>query len=125
MNRPQLKGAFAGCSWCYGRGCLQCDIEREKAIEARQQPILSVTFEEMDDPTLGPLIKDAIGREAIERAFGPGGDGIAEVERNCAMVSLVQAIRKSTKTSSSSGDGEEDVLTEAACDVTDDHDVPS
>ena len=117
MNRPQLKGAFAGCSWCYGRGCLQCDIEREKAIEARQQPILSVTFEEMDDPTLRPMIKDAIGREAIERAFGPGGGGLAEVEGNCAMVSLVQAIRKSTEKSDSPGDGEEDVAAETASDV--------
>jgi len=84
---------------------MMCDAEREKAIEARRQPILSVTYEEMQDPTLGRLIKDAIGREALERAFGPGGGGMAEIEENCAIVSFVQAMRKAT--SRSEGDEED------------------
>ena len=82
----------------------------EKALEARRQPVLSVTVEEMKDPTLGPLIKQAIGREAIERAFGPGGGGIAEVEENCAIVSLLQALRK-TKGSSNGDDAPENAPT--------------
>ena len=94
IGRTRLKGAFIGCSWCYGNGCMCCDSEREKAIERSRQPILSFTHEELDDPSLGPLIKDAIGADALQEAFGPGGGGIAEVEFNCAVASLVQALRK-------------------------------
>jgi len=94
----RLKGAYLNCTWCNGRGCLMCDAEREKAKNVRRQPILNVTHEEMQDPSLGLLILDAIGRKAIERAFGPDGGGIDEVEGNCNVVSLVQAMRRATGT---------------------------
>ncbi|NQU22698.1 MAG: hypothetical protein HQ567_15585 [Candidatus Nealsonbacteria bacterium] len=115
MNRPRLKGAFAGCKWCHGSGCLQCDIEREKAFEARCQPILSVTHEEMRDPTLGPLIKDAIGADALVHAFGPDGGGMAEVEENCAVVSLLQTMRKAFSEEDGQADAHEPIPAEAAC----------
>ena len=94
VDRTQLKGAFAGCKWCHGSGCMCCDSEREKAIQRAQQPILSFTHDELDDPTMGPLIKNAIGAEALQKAFGPGGGGMQEVEFNCAVASLVQLMRK-------------------------------
>ncbi len=94
MGKARLKGAFAGCKWCHGNGCMCCDAEREKAFERSQQPILSVTHEELNDPTLGPMIKDAIGADAIQEAFGPGGGGVKEIEYNCAVVSFLQAMRK-------------------------------
>ena len=111
MSRPRLKGAYPGCSWCGGNGCIQCDAEREKAMERRRQPILTVTYEEMNDPSLGPLIRDAIGREALEHAFGLDGGGVAEIEENCAIVSLLQAMRGATLQS------EEPIPAEASCDV--------
>ena len=90
----RLKGAFPGCSWCGGNGCLQCDEERRKAQELAMQPILSFKLEESEDPTLGPMIRDAIGAEALQRAFAPGGGGIAEIQRNCALASLVQLLHR-------------------------------
>ncbi len=94
VGKIRLKGAFAGCGWCQGNGCMCCDAEREKAFERSKQPILSVTHEELNDPTLGPMIKDAIGADAIQEAFGPGGGGMGEIKFNCAVVSFLQAMRK-------------------------------
>jgi len=31
----------------------------------------------------------------LQKAFGPGGGGMQEVKRNCAITSLVQTLRKS------------------------------
>lgn len=89
-----LKGAFHSCRWCGGTGCLQCDIERAKAIEAAKEPILTFKHEDLDDPTLGPLIRRAIGGDALVKAFGPGGGGMREIEGNCALASLVKALRE-------------------------------
>ena len=89
----QLKGAFSGCSWCHGTGCMACDQERDKTFERAKEPILSVSRDDMQDATLGPMIRNAIGAKALEQAFGPGGGGIAEVRDNCADVSLLKAIR--------------------------------
>ncbi len=94
MGKTRMKGAFPGCTWCHGNGCMCCDSEREKAYQRSREPILSVTHKELDDPTLGPLIKDAIGAEALQKAFGPDGGGIDDVKFNCAVVSLVQLMRK-------------------------------
>lgn len=93
-GRTQLKGAFPGCKWCHGSGCMCCDRERERAIQRAHEPILSFTHAELDDPTMGPLIKNAIGAEALQKAFGSGGGGMQEVEFNCAVASLVQLMRK-------------------------------
>ena len=30
--RPMLKGAFAGCKWCNGNGCMGCDEVRRKFV---------------------------------------------------------------------------------------------
>lgn len=105
-GRTQLKGGFAGCTWCHGRGCMCCDNERQRAIERAQQPILSFTCDELEDPGLGPLIKDAIGADALRKAFGPEGGGVAEIEFKCAIVSLVQAMRKRGK-DAGEGDAED------------------
>ena len=102
----QLKGAFRDCKWCHGTGCMGCDAEREKAFERSKRPILQYTPEDMKDPTLGPLIRDAIGAKALEKAFGFDGGGMDEVRANCAMVTLLQAIRENSHTNASNNDGE-------------------
>lgn len=89
--RQQLKGAFPYCQWCGGYGCMGCDEERRKYEQRRSQPIFTA---ERNDPADMEALRRVAGREALERAFGPGGGGIAEVEYNAAVESLVQAFRK-------------------------------
>lgn len=89
--RQQLKGAFPHCPWCGGWGCMCCDEERRKYEERRSQPIFTA---DRNDPADMEALRRVVGREALERAFGPGGGGIDEVEYNAAVESLIQAVRK-------------------------------
>lgn len=94
--RQQLKGAFPYCKWCCGSGCMGCDEERRKYEERRAKPIFSA---DRNDPDDMDALRRVVGREAIEHAFGPDGGGIAEVEYNAAVESLLQVLRKSRRTS--------------------------
>ena len=89
--RQQLKGAFPHCQWCDGYGCMCCDEERRKYEERRSQPIFTA---DRNDPADMEALRRVAGREALERAFGPGGGGIDEIEYNAAVESLIQAVRK-------------------------------
>lgn len=73
---------------------MACDQERDKAFEQAKQPILSVTPDDMEDPTLGSMIRDAIGAEAIQKAFAPGGGGMDDIRAACSDVEIVRACRK-------------------------------
>ena len=97
-TRTQLKGAFAHCKWCYGSGCLGCDEERRKCEERRSQPIFTA---DRSDPKDMDALKRVFGREALEHAFGPDGEGMAEIERNAALESVLQSLRKSRPQSAS------------------------
>lgn len=95
MKRPvrqQLKGAFPLCRWCSGSGCMACDEERRRYEEQQSKPIFTADRNDPDDMA---ALRRVVGREALERAFGEGGGGIAEVEYNAAVESLLQALRKS------------------------------
>ena len=92
--RQQLKGAFPYCKWCGGSGCMGCDEERRKYEEQRAKPIFSA---DRDNPEDMEALRRVVGREAIEHAFGPDGGGIAEVEYNAAVESLLQVLRKSRR----------------------------
>jgi hypothetical protein len=91
------------CKWCHGRGCTFCPTERAKWEAAeekrRMEPILTARF---DDPQEMEEFKQVMGREAIEKAFGPGGGGVQEIERNAAIVSLTRLLRKHTYTDGTS-----------------------
>lgn len=93
-NYTQLKGAYHGCSWCGGRGCNQCDIEAEKAFKRMQEPMISVTHEELEDPEMLAAFRDAVGMEALQKAFGPDGGGMQEVALNSVLFNLKQLTRK-------------------------------
>jgi len=73
-----------------------CDEERRKYEERRAKPIFSA---DRNDPDDMDALRRVVGREAIEHAFGPDGGGIAEVEYNAAVESLLQVLRKSRRTS--------------------------
>ncbi len=91
---PKFKGAFRGCSWCGGAGCICCEAEREKAVEEAKKPIFTA---DPRDPEDMKLMKEVFGAEALQRAFGPGGGGMQEVHRNAAIANLRQAFRKSSE----------------------------
>jgi hypothetical protein len=78
------------CQWCRGEGCVACFNARQKrevALEeeyARQfpngpQPIFTV---KRDDPEQMAALRRVAGVEALEKAFGPGGGGVGEIEEN-------------------------------------------
>ena len=87
------KGAFAQCSWCNGRGCNQCHLERKKYEEnfKNPQPIFSA---DINDPQDIQLLKEVFGRDALEHAFGPDGGGMQQIEEAAAIASFKQAMRK-------------------------------
>lgn len=94
MKRPlrqRLKGAFLYCTWCGGNGCLFCDEERRQHGERKSQPIFTART---NDPEDMAALRRLLGREALERAFAPGGGGVAELECNAAVESLLQTLRK-------------------------------
>ena len=94
MRRPlrqRLKGAFPYCTWCGGNGCIRCDEERRKYEERQSQPIFTAR---RDDPEDMAALRRLLGSEALERAFAPGGGGVAEIEWNAAVESLLQVLRK-------------------------------
>jgi hypothetical protein len=89
--RQQMKGAFPYCKWCGGNGCMCCDEERRKYEERMSQPIFTADVNDPDDMA---ALRRVVGREALERAFSPGGGGVGEIEFNAAVESVLQALRK-------------------------------
>jgi hypothetical protein len=75
---------YRDCRWCHGTGCLYCEKEADKAYKAAfpdgPQPI--ATFQ--NTPEGLAAAKQAIGADALKKAFGPGGGGIAEIMKNIA-----------------------------------------
>lgn len=79
--------AYRYCKFCQGKGCLACDGEAERdykrAFPNGAQPI--AVFK-TNDPADMELARQTIGREAIEKAFGKGGGGSAEILENLKRV---------------------------------------
>jgi hypothetical protein len=95
MSR-QKSIAFAGCSWCDGHGCNQCFYEREKyeaKIEANLKTPQPIFTADLNNPGDMQLLKDFFGKDALEHAFGPDGNGTEEINLNAAMASLTQELR--------------------------------
>jgi hypothetical protein len=76
---------YCDCRWCGGQGCLYCEAEADKAYKAAfpDGPKPIATFD-MTTPTGVETARKAIGRDAIVKAFGPDGGGVAEIIANCA-----------------------------------------
>ena len=77
---------YLNCKWCEGKGCLQCDIEEEKDLEASMQPIFTARY---DNPEEMEAFKRIAGGDALNHAFGPGGGGMDEILRNAALHKLI------------------------------------
>lgn len=75
---------YRDCKWCQGRGCVYCESEAAKAYRAEfpdgPKPIATFGMDEMEKANA------CIGADAITKAFGPGGRGMAEILENIAKV---------------------------------------
>ena len=76
------KGRYRDCRWCHGRGCSCCDAEAEKAYKEAfpdgPKPLATYrrdNHEEMEE------CRRVFGAESLRHAFGPDGDGMAEIMR--------------------------------------------
>ena len=91
---------YRNCKWCDGFGvngqaCNQCDSERIKAEadfkKKGPQPIFSA---DLNNPEDMKKLNQVAGKDALEHAFGPDGDGIHEIEHNAAIASFLQLMGK-------------------------------
>ena len=88
------KGAFHGCRFCGGSGCLACDGQRKKAEKMAMKPIFTA---KRDNPKDMAALKRVFGPDALAHAYGPEGGGLHEIEYNAALESLNQFLRNSVK----------------------------
>lgn len=69
------------------------DAEYKRRFPDGPKPIFTM---ERSNPNDIDRMKRVFGREALERAFGPEGRGMAEIEENAAIIRAEQAAEKST-----------------------------
>lgn len=68
---------YVHCKWCAGRGCLQCEVEADRAYKAAfpEGPKPVATFK-LNDPAQLAEAKELLGPDAMRKHFGPGGGGV-------------------------------------------------
>lgn len=89
-----MSNAYYNCKWCKGKGCLFCDTEKKKDFPQGNAPYKPIFSAKIDNPKDMEALKKVFGYDALNHAFSPEGEGIAEIERNAAMESLQQKFRK-------------------------------
>ena len=77
------RAIYRDCRFCGGTGCLACPGEAEKAFHAAfpDGPKPIATFKP-GDPRELERMKKAIGKDALDKAFGPNGGGVSEIIDN-------------------------------------------
>lgn len=81
---------FVSCRWCNSKGCAACykrreqrkkelDEEYKRQFPNGPQPFFTAR---LDNPEEMEQAKRVVGREALEKAFGPDGGGMEEVLTN-------------------------------------------
>lgn len=89
-----FKGAFSGCNWCYGNGCMMCDKERIKATEAAMQPIFVAQRDNPEDMEALGWIASA---KVLAKSGGDVGQVVESVNERAAVESLLQLLRNREK----------------------------
>lgn len=89
----QMAGAYWNCRFCGGNGCIACPGERDKAAAKAEMPEPIFTAR-LDDDADMELANEVIGKDALDKAFGPGGGGVQEIEYNAAIASFKQYMRR-------------------------------
>ncbi len=78
---------YRDCRWCGGNGCVYCESEADKDYKAAfpdgPKPIASFSLSVPGD---AERARQAIGIEALQKAFGAGGGGMAEFIANIERV---------------------------------------
>ncbi|MDE2104302.1 MAG: hypothetical protein KGL39_44100 [Patescibacteria group bacterium] len=82
------------CNWCFDKGCLACPPPPTKQ-ELLDDALLFKA--DRNNPHDMELVRQVFGAEAMEKAFGPNGGGMADVQLNAALARLLQAIHRSDK----------------------------
>ena len=93
------KGAFSGCNWCHGNGCLMCDKERRRAEELMMQPIFVAKRDNQKDME---ALRRIAGAEVLERDYAENSGNMEGVMRavnqRAAVESVLQLLRNREKT---------------------------
>lgn len=86
MEWDDQRSAYSRCQWCHGKGCMGCESEAKSEFARRQKEyderfpdgpeVVTIPRDRLSDA------KDSIGAEAIQKSFGVGGGGAAEVFDN-------------------------------------------
>lgn len=83
VRYDEERGIYRDCRFCGGKGCLACPAEADKAYKKEfpdgPQPMAVFRF---DDPKDMEIARNTIGFDALKRAFGPKGGGVAEIDSN-------------------------------------------
>lgn len=80
--------AYSHCRFCHGRGCLACDGERKQDIALAHEPVfVAETLEDFE------LLKEAVGREALEKAVESPFGFEREIQYNLAIAALRQQLQ--------------------------------
>ena len=76
---------YRDCRFCGGNGCLACQAEAEKEYKRQfpdgPKPIITARTDNAEELK---RMKKVIGKEALSKAFGPEGGGMAEILKNMA-----------------------------------------
>lgn len=84
MRYDPDKQVYRDCRWCKGRRCIYCKSEADKAYKAEFPDGLKPIATFPATPEGMEAARAVVGREAIEKAFGPDGGGVAEIFHNIA-----------------------------------------
>lgn len=88
-------GAFRGCKFCGGRGCLACPGERAKHdADADDRPELIATFDPEDEKDMAAFY-ECYGPESIEGAFRRPDGSIDQEGGTRIIVEKLRRIRPS------------------------------
>jgi hypothetical protein len=79
-------GIYRDCPKCRGIGCVSCpeevDAEYKRQFPDGPKPIATFTYDDLRDPETIAHLRQAIGPEAIIKAYSSGGGGTAEIIEN-------------------------------------------
>jgi hypothetical protein len=79
---------YPNCKFCGGEGCLACEGEHKKDSSLENNLLFSARYDNERDME---LLKNAIGKDALDKAFSPDGEGMAEIKLNLLLARLIQA----------------------------------
>lgn len=74
------RGIYRDCKFCGGKGCIACPTEANKAYKKAfpDGPVPIATFKK-DSPEDMEELKRVFGVDSLNKAFGVGGGGMAEI----------------------------------------------